>query len=88
MTQFLLVLKVIIANWKKTKGQLLFTILGITIASALWSSIDIVNNQTIKAQKHLSELQGVNNTYFCGSYFGYGFHEDGLNSGIEISNKL
>ena len=56
MTQFLLVLKVIIANWKKTKGQLLFTILGITIASALWSSIDIVNNQTIKAQKRSIEL--------------------------------
>ena len=44
--------------------------------------------KTINAQKYLSELQGVNNTYFCGSYFGYGFHEDGLNSGIEISNKL
>ena len=42
----------------------------------------------INAQKYLSELQGVNNTYFCGSYFGYGFHEDGLNSGIEVSNKL
>ena len=44
--------------------------------------------KTINAQKNLSELQGVNNTYFCGSYFGYGFHEDGLNSGIEVSNKL
>ena len=44
--------------------------------------------KTINAQKYLSELQGVNNTYFCGSYFGYGFHEDGLNSGIEVSNKL
>ena len=43
---------------------------------------------TISAQKYLSELQGVNNSYFCGSYFGYGFHEDGLNSGIEVSNKL
>ena len=44
--------------------------------------------KTINAQKHLSELQGVNNSYFCGSYFGYGFHEDGLNSGIDVSNKL
>ncbi len=44
--------------------------------------------KTINAQKYLSELQGVNSTYFCGSYFGYGFHEDGLNSGIELSNKL
>ena len=44
--------------------------------------------KTINAQKYLSKLQGVNNSYFCGSYFGYGFHEDGLNSGIEVSNKL
>ena len=43
---------------------------------------------TINAQKHLSELQGINNTYFCGSYFGYGFHEDGLNSGMEVAKKL
>ena len=44
--------------------------------------------KTINAQRHLSELQGVNNSYFCGSYFGYGFHEDGLNSGIDVSKKL
>ncbi len=44
--------------------------------------------KTINAQKHLPDLQGVNNSYFCGSYFGYGFHEDGLNSGINVSNKL
>ena len=44
--------------------------------------------KTIDAQKYLSKLQGVNNSFFCGSYFGYGFHEDGLNSGIEIANRL
>ncbi len=46
------------------------------------------NIKTINAQKELSKLQGVNNSYFCGSYFGYGFHEDGLNSGINVANKL
>ena len=56
MKQFSLILKVILANWKKTKGQLIFTILGIAIASTLWSSIDIINNQTIKAQKRSIEL--------------------------------
>ena len=44
--------------------------------------------KTIIAQKNLSKLQGVNNSFFCGSYFGYGFHEDGLNSGIEVANRL
>ena len=42
----------------------------------------------INNQKHLLELQGINNSYFCGSYFGYGFHEDGLKSGIDVANKL
>ena len=44
--------------------------------------------KTIGAQKYLAELQGVNNTWFCGSYFGYGFHEDGLKSALNIANKL
>ena len=44
--------------------------------------------KTIGAQKYLAELQGVNNTWFCGSYFGYGFHEDGLKSALNVANKL
>jgi len=44
--------------------------------------------KTIDAQKYLSDLQGLNNSFFCGSYFGYGFHEDGLNSGMNLKNKL
>ena len=44
--------------------------------------------KTIIAQKNLSKLQGVNNSFFCGSYFGYGFHEDGLISAIDVSNRL
>jgi len=46
------------------------------------------DKKTINAQKYLIELQGVNNSWFCGSYFGYGFHEDGLKSAINIANKL
>ena len=44
--------------------------------------------QTIKAQEKLAELQGINNSWFCGSYFGYGFHEDGLKSSLNIINKI
>ena len=44
--------------------------------------------KTIEAQKYLTELQGVNNSWFCGSYFGYGFHEDGLKSAMAVANKL
>ena len=44
--------------------------------------------ETIETQKYLKDLQGVNNSWFCGSYFGYGFHEDGLKSAISVTNKL
>ncbi len=42
------------------------------------------NSQTAKLQKELFSLQGKKRTWFCGSYFGYGFHEDGLKSSIEM----
>lgn len=43
----------------------------------------------IKAQERLSELNSQNNnTYFCGSYFKYGFHEDAFTSGLELSRIL
>ncbi|PKL83418.1 MAG: NADP transhydrogenase subunit alpha [Ignavibacteriae bacterium HGW-Ignavibacteriae-3] len=45
--------------------------------------------EAIKAQDSLSEinLQG-NNTYFCGSYFKYGFHEDAFTSALRLSGQL
>ena len=46
------------------------------------------DKKTIEAQKNLKELQGINNSWFCGSYFGYGFHEDGLKSAIDLTNNL
>ena len=36
-------------------------------------------------QKDLKNLQGINKTWYCGSYFGYGFHEDGLKSALEVA---
>ena len=44
--------------------------------------------KTLQTQKQLSELQGINNSWFCGSYFGYGFHEDGLKSALVVAKKL
>jgi predicted NAD/FAD-binding protein len=42
----------------------------------------------IRAQKDLPTLQGQQNTYFCGAWTGYGFHEDGLKSGLHAANEL
>jgi len=39
-------------------------------------------------QNKLNYLQNKNNTLFCGSYFGYGFHEDGIKSSISMIKYL
>ena len=39
-------------------------------------------------QKNLHKLQGKKRTWYCGSYFGYGFHEDGLKSSMELLEKF
>ncbi len=44
--------------------------------------------QTLHAQKHLWTLQGRQNTWFCGAYFGAGFHEDGLQAGLAVAEDL
>lgn len=42
----------------------------------------------IDAQKKLISIQGQNNTFFAGAWCGYGFHEDGLKSGMEVAKLL
>jgi len=42
----------------------------------------------IDAQTRVAALQGQNNTYFCGAWTGYGFHEDGLKSGLAVAQLL
>ena len=47
-----------------------------------------LNSENTKIQKELYTIQGKKRTWFCGSYFGYGFHEDGLKSSIELTNNF
>ena len=42
----------------------------------------------IGAQQEVAALQGQQNTYFCGAWTGYGFHEDGLKSGLKVAELL
>ncbi len=42
----------------------------------------------VRAQARWSEISGKNHTHFCGAYWFYGFHEDGLNSAIRVAEKL
>lgn len=42
----------------------------------------------LQAQDHLPTIQGERRTWFCGSYFGYGFHEDALQAGFAVATAL
>ena len=46
------------------------------------------DKSALENQAGLKKLQNVNNTLFCGSYFGYGFHEDGITSSIDMLNSV
>ena len=48
----------------------------------------IFTNKTMEIPKELNKIQGKNKIWFCGSYFGYGFHEDGINSSIKVAKLL
>jgi predicted NAD/FAD-binding protein len=37
---------------------------------------------TLTTQQRFGEISGVNRTHYCGAYWGYGFHEDGVNSAL------
>jgi predicted NAD/FAD-binding protein len=41
--------------------------------------------EAIATQAVLARLNGQRNTYFCGSYFGYGFHEDAVRAATDVS---
>ena len=46
------------------------------------------DQKALDAQSELVKLQNQKDLLFCGSYFGYGFHEDGIKSSIEMLKNL
>jgi predicted NAD/FAD-binding protein len=42
----------------------------------------------IAAQKRVPQIQGLAHTWFCGAWTGYGFHEDGLRSALQVLDGL
>jgi predicted NAD/FAD-binding protein len=58
----------------------------------IYNTIDFTHpyydEKALKNQSKLSSIQNINNTLYAGSYFGYGFHEDGIKSSIEMLKTL
>jgi hypothetical protein len=48
----------------------------------------LFDGAALAAQAQLWSLQGARRTWFCGSYFGHGFHEDALQAGLAVAEDL
>lgn len=48
----------------------------------------VYSSQTLASQAQIRAINGQHSTYFAGAYLGYGFHEDGLQSGVEVARLL
>ena len=76
----------------KTSNNYFVTINPPFVPKNIWDKTifehPIFNSSTYQAQQKLHNLQGNLNTFFCGSYFGYGFHEDGIQSSALVANLM
>jgi predicted NAD/FAD-binding protein len=45
----------------------------------------VYTHTTLAAQRRWAEINGVDRTWFCGAYWGYGFHEDGVRSALAVA---
>lgn len=48
----------------------------------------LFDRAALEAQRALPSLQGQGGVFFCGSYAGYGFHEDALAAGLDVAERL
>lgn len=42
----------------------------------------------VLAQRRVAEISGADRTHFCGAYWGWGFHEDGVNSALRVAAEI
>ena len=59
-----------------------------TIVGAYDYAHPVFDLAAIEAQKRLPLLQGQQHTWYAGAWTGYGFHEDGLKSGLQVGRAL
>ena len=71
---------------KNTAGKCTGEILELGAGGGL--NLPYFDQNSLDNQKKLYALQNKKNILFCGSYFGYGFHEDGIKSSINMIKSL
>ena len=48
----------------------------------------IFTTEAVAAQKRHAEIDGVRGVHFCGAYWRYGFHEDGVQSALAVVDNV
>jgi predicted NAD/FAD-binding protein len=48
----------------------------------------VYTHASVAAQKRKAEIQGIHHTWFAGAYWGWGFHEDGMRSAIDVAKAM
>jgi predicted NAD/FAD-binding protein len=48
----------------------------------------VFDTRALRAQRLHAEIDGRNHTHFCGAWWGWGFHEDGVQSALTVCEKL
>lgn len=48
----------------------------------------VYTHASVAAQARKAEIQGVRRTWFAGAYWGWGFHEDGMRSAVDVARAL
>ncbi|MBP1610158.1 MAG: hypothetical protein H6Q04_2393 [Acidobacteria bacterium] len=48
----------------------------------------IYGRSALEAQKRFADIHGRHRTYYCGAYWGYGFHEDGVRSALAVGERF
>jgi predicted NAD/FAD-binding protein len=48
----------------------------------------VYSHASFAAQRQHERLNGQKRTYYCGAYWGYGFHEDGVNSALTVGRHF
>jgi predicted NAD/FAD-binding protein len=48
----------------------------------------VYTQASVAARARKAEIQGASRTWFAGAYWGWGFHEDGMRSAVEVAEAL
>ena len=59
-----------------------------TVVKRIEFAHPLYTRDTLRAQREHDSLNGANHTYYCGAYWGHGFHEDGVQSALRVAARF